>query len=283
MWVRILPCLQFFFYCLFILVKPLYTKIEFENSKCNEKLPLECYYCNGKFFQEKRVIQRAVNKSKKHSSRFCSTKCFSEFHKKRKECDCKNCGKKFEKILSQVSENNFCSSSCSAKYNNKNRKKSTKRNENISKGIRMFHEKKGTLRYESCNLFIGECASCKKPIASKHRKKYCGLCIDDKKTYALSCRFTFNIYDYKEKFDLTLIEKYGWYSTPGSNRKGIKNINGISRDHLFSITDGFLQRVSPEIMRHPANCNILRHKENQQKNIKSSITLEELLNRIKNW
>ena len=73
-----------------------------------------------------------------------------------------------------------------------------------------------------------------------------------------------------------LIEKYGWYHST-------KNPNGVSRDHMLSKKDGFLQGISAEIIRHPANCRIVQHPINNAKHVKSIITLEELLNRIASW
>ena len=99
----------------------------------------------------------------------------------------------------------------------------------------------------------------------------------DKKEYTYSCQFRFGISLYPNWFTdaSEKIKKYGWYSTPGS-RTGTKNLNGISRDHLYSITDGWLNNVPPSIIRHPANCSLIPHKENQSKHKKSKITLVEL-------
>ena len=104
--------------------------------------------------------------------------------------------------------------------------------------------------------------------------------INDKKRYKNDCQFNFNLKDYPEEFDFSLIEKYGWYSAPN---KG-KNLNGISRDHMFSISDGYKNKISPLLISHPANCQLLRHEENFHiKNHRSSITIEELKNRIEIW
>ena len=46
---------------------------------------------------------------------------------------------------------------------------------------------------------------------------------------------------------------------------------------------GFENNISPEIISHPANCRLLKHRDNNKKNIKCDITIEELLNKIKNW
>lgn len=48
-------------------------------------------------------------------------------------------------------------------------------------------------------------------------------------------------------------------------------------DHIFSVVDGFRNKVSPIIMSHSANLRILEAKKNSSKGCKSEITLEELL------
>lgn len=105
-----------------------------------------------------------------------------------------------------------------------------------------------------------------------------------KKEYTYSCQFRFGISSYPEWFSdaSELITEYGWYSTPGS-RKGVTNVNGISRDHLYSITDGWLNNIPPKIIRHPANCALLPHKENQSKHKKSKITIDDLYQRISSF
>lgn len=106
--------------------------------------------------------------------------------------------------------------------------------------------------------------------------------LDKKTQYYEDAQFKFYIYDYPDEFDLALVEKYGWYSTPGS-RKGVKNINGVSRDHMFSISEAFKLGVDPKIISHPANCHLLRHRANKAKNGSCSISLDELYERIERW
>jgi len=89
----------------------------------------------------------------------------------------------------------------------------------------------------------------------------------------------FNINEYKDKFDLSLVTKYGWYSP---TNKG-NNLHGVSRDHLYCVRDGFINKVDPDIIKHPANCCLMKHTDNNLKNYTSSITLEELIDRINNW
>jgi hypothetical protein len=52
---------------------------------------------------------------------------------------------------------------------------------------------------------------------------------------------------------------------------------------MLSVKDGFEMGIDPEIIKHPANCKLVLHKENQSKHRHSSITLEELKERIKHW
>lgn len=57
----------------------------------------------------------------------------------------------------------------------------------------------------------------------------------------------------------------------------------MSRDHLYTVSDGFKNKVDPNIIKHPANCELILHTDNQKKNVKSKITLDELLKRIESW
>ena len=106
----------------------------------------------------------------------------------------------------------------------------------------------------------------------------------EKEKYYQAARFRFNVYQFPEKFDLDLVNNHGWYSCPGKKRKrSAKNINGVSRDHLMSVSYGFKNNIDPAIISHPANCQIVLHSENKRKAESCKITLEELLDRIKNW
>lgn len=94
--------------------------------------------------------------------------------------------------------------------------------------------------------------------------------------YAIDCKFKFNVYDYPDLFDLSLIDKHGWYRA--SNRGN--NLNGVSRDHRYSVKQGFINNIDPEIISHPVNCSLILHTENQSKREKCSITLEQLYEEI---
>lgn len=97
--------------------------------------------------------------------------------------------------------------------------------------------------------------------------------------YVKKCKFKFNVYDYPDFFDIELINNYGWYSP--SNKKN--NLNGVSRDHCFSVKQGFEQGVNPSIIAHPANCKLLLHRDNQRKNRSCSLTIEQLMKNIESF
>jgi len=136
---------------------------------------------------------------------------------------------------------------------------------------------------------IIHCLLCHKQfLQKKDTSKYCSVeCYIESyravrtewKQYNIACKFIFNVYNYPKYLDLQLINEHGWYSA--SNRGN--NLNGISRDHMFSVKQGFRQKVCPKIISHPANCQLLLHSLNSSKKTKCSITIEELKERIKNF
>jgi hypothetical protein len=97
--------------------------------------------------------------------------------------------------------------------------------------------------------------------------------------YRQLCEFKFSLKDYKDKFDFKLIEQFGWYKA--KNRGD--NLGGVSRDHMYSVSDGFKNNIDPKFISHPANCSLVLQTDNSKKKGKSSITLEELIERINNW
>lgn len=62
-----------------------------------------------------------------------------------------------------------------------------------------------------------------------------------------------------------------------------KNPNGVCRDHIFSIHNGWILEIPHDIISHPANCQFLSNSENSKKNTSSWVTLEELKERISKW
>lgn len=62
-----------------------------------------------------------------------------------------------------------------------------------------------------------------------------------------------------------------------------ENNTGVVRDHRYSRWDGYLNKVYPEILRHPVNCFIMLHSDNISKGSKSLFTLDELFNNIRQY
>lgn len=100
--------------------------------------------------------------------------------------------------------------------------------------------------------------------------------LSEKDLYYKKSQFKFGILTYKNIKGYELVEQYGVYNA-------LTNKNGVSRDHMISINYGWTHNIPPEIISHPANCEIMTQSENSKKNSKSSITLEELKERIANW
>lgn len=58
------------------------------------------------------------------------------------------------------------------------------------------------------------------------------------------------------------------------------NLKGLVRDHAFSRRDGFDIKIFPIILRHPANLRLISNSDNIRKSGTSSISIEELIDRI---
>ena len=52
---------------------------------------------------------------------------------------------------------------------------------------------------------------------------------------------------------------------------------------MLSVNEGYKLGIDPYFLSHPANCKLMIHTDNIRKNKKSSITKEELIERVKNW
>jgi hypothetical protein len=211
-----------------------------------------------------------------------------------KEHNCKNCENVFISYIKE--ERQFCSKSCSVSFSNKNRKLSQETKKKISKTLsnknrKLSQETKKKISKKLSNKNIKQklinnkkivrnCRFCNLPKINKKHKIICEDCrMEYYKFYRPSCEFIFNINKLKYKFDMNLVEKYGWYS-PLNKRN---NLNGISKDHMYSVRDGFINKIDPKIIKHPANCKLLIHTDNNRKNFNSTISFDELIDRIENW
>lgn len=100
-------------------MKLISTLKEIKNGKSRQLFKLECECCKNQFKAPKNQIL-TILKGKSHKKlMYCSKNCQSVSQITKTECECKNCGKKFLKAMSEIkrSKNHFCSSSCSAIYN----------------------------------------------------------------------------------------------------------------------------------------------------------------------
>ena len=243
----------------------------------------ECLYCTKKF-------NLTLGSTGKYCSLSCSSKSRSEIkHKKTLEKYlsnpklCKHCNNAIEYRLRK--SNIFCSRSCAGLYNNSKKDwskiKTGPKPKTIPKPKKKVVKDKLDFSYPFTRIYLCTCKITGKKWFSPTVKTIHPSSANTKKMYSYQCRFTFSISEYPELFKNAsdLIKKHGWYAA--SNRGN--NLKGCSRDHLYSISDGFKNNVDPKIMSHPMNCQIIPHQANQSKNKKSLITLEELLERIKKF
>jgi len=197
---------------------------------------------------------------------------------------CLYCGKD---IPYEKRKNDYCGNSCFASDTNKDRKgmKYSMSVEGIQ-SIRESNKKRDYQKKKEYYTNIKKCLNCGKRIEYRFRnrktcsKKCRNLYENRNKTeyelYKKDAQFKFNLSDYKDEFDFSLIEKHGWYK---AKNKG-DNLNGVSRDHMISVKEGFRLKIDTSILSHPANCKLMRHNDNVSKLDKSSISLDELKERI---
>ena len=142
--------------------------------------------------------------------------------------------------------------------------------------------RKGDVRGDADFSLVYRCKCCGKYFRNKITK-YCEICQPNIRLYRARCEFKFNVFDYPDKFNLDLVTEFGWYSPGGKKGHKTKNTNGVARDHLYTVADGFKNGVEPEMLAHPANCQLILQEDNVRKRDTSTITLEELKQRIANW
>jgi hypothetical protein len=197
---------------------------------------------------------------------------------KRKEftCICSTCKKEFKIELTENEFNKrtkfFCSRSCANSRGPRSEDFKRKVSEKLKKNKEKFF-----------------CKLCNKEI-NKNKTGFCRECLKiynqnkiDKNSlsyYKSLCEFKFSLNEYPNEFDFKLIETYGWYSPSNSKNP---NLNGVSRDHIISIMYGWENNIDPSIISHPANCRLIRQSENASKGKNCGMTLNQLLEKIKNW
>jgi hypothetical protein len=208
--------------------------------------------------------------------RFCSVTCYKASNT-RKTFNCLQCNR-------VTFCPKFCSPSCRATYCNHARgPRSQKTKYAISATRRIRKPRRFNWKDNICGpyttVYKNVCCKTGKIFYDKTWKKYHPSLIADRHHYAMLCQFKFSISQFPFWFDGKIIQDHGWYSTPGS-RKGVKNINGVSRDHKVSVDYGYHHGIDPQYISHPANCQLVLHNENQRKHKKCSITIEQLMKDI---
>ena len=198
----------------------------------------------------------------------------------RVEKKCPNCGSLFiivrtidkkENIRVSKKEKKFCSRKCAnIRFFTEKQNKSKGRPKPFIKKKCLFCEEEFFIKRNN-QLF------CSCSCSSKNRYK--NLDKDSYIYYRNKCSFNFNLSDFPEEFNFSLIEEFGWYK---AKNKG-NNLKGVSRDHIISVKYGWKNSISHEIISHPANCQLMIHNENVSKGEKCDLTLEDLMKKIKEW
>lgn len=101
-------------------------------------------------------------------------------------------------------------------------------------------------------------------------------------SYKEQCRFKFDVYKYPNMFDLEQLDLQGWFTTSNSKRR-LKNLDGMSRDHILSISEAFENGYDPYYISHICNCQLISQRENSIKNHKSSISYLELIHNVNQY
>lgn len=247
----------------------------YECKKCGEKfksISLKANHVRWNHHDQKEYIEKS---KKKRVERIVeSVTCYKS-----------ECNNVFEVTytLKTKKDKYFCSRSCANSRGPRSQNFKDKVSKKLTKPIELYGQ-------ENVNCFFCDNVLSKKQL--KRKNKFCSVkcsssyrsdvnrqIMDEKKKYRLDCSFKFNLGDFPEEFDFSLIEQYGWYTA--SNRGG--NLNGVSRDHLYSVMSGYENNVDPKLISHPANCGLKRHDKNISKGSSCDITLEELKKRIKLW
>lgn len=192
---------------------------------------------------------------------------------------CLNCGENPACRYSKYSSGKFCSKKCARSYATSEDRKAI--NKIVSE--KLSGRSGSGSGPQKCELIIKRCSGCNKLFtvsATNRDKSYCSRsCFekwwsisDEKLEYRKRCQFEFNVWNYPEWFDLNLINRLGWYKP---SNKG-NNLDGVSRDHMFSIKQGWELSIDPYLLSHPANCQLLSHKQNNSKNSNCSVSLKKL-------
>lgn len=183
-----------------------------------------------------------------------------------------------------IKEKYFCSVSCGHKYSAK-QNIGTKIGKCKKCGKKIIVDIKADLNdlfCTDCKVFY--CKKCNKIIGLNNKSGLCKKCyyIEYGKTipkfrkYQLDCKFRFNLNEYPDRFDFDLLTKCKAYHP-------VRNQSGLSRDHIVSVKYGFDNNIPAEIIRHPANCQLIKQTKNSEKHTNCGMTVKQLKEKILNW
>ncbi len=206
-----------------------------------------------------------------------------EYDKNPKKCEeCKTI------IEYDKRRNIYCSSNCSAIVENRKRKDNNYKlihTEETKNKLRELNIGKAKIKANKNGNYYIEHIKCKM-CDNKTKNIYCSdVCrktdkygnMETFKLYKIYTTFKFSLNYYPTEYNFNLIKEYGWYKAVNNGN----NTDGVSRDHIISVKDGFKKMINPLLLSHPANCQLLKHSNNISKNKKSDITIDELLEKIK--
>lgn len=256
-----------------------------------------CPYCNEKVYGNKKVFANHIRWCKLNPKydeiREGTIKKLKNEKVERKEHTliCPICGKEYNIKITDSYWNRgkykkTCSAECAKKLTAQKTNKK-KKNKKISISIQLYNESIGKKIEKKYCKYCG-----KEIISHKKNKVFCSQECHIKykheeytktanalKCYRQQCRFQFALSDFPKEFDFKLIEENGWYAAKNHG----DNLQGVSRDHMFSIKEGFKNKIDPYFISHPANCELLLQSKNASKHNKCSIDIEKLKERVAKW
>lgn len=285
----------------------------FGNEKCKEIVENICPYCGEILIMNKRSFANHIRWCKKNPryaeiKENCITKLKSKPSKQKKYIhQCVICGQEYEVQCTEHAHNlgkyrKTCCDRCAKQLtlqktdDEAKREKITSSFKNKSEKYLEYYKRRYNIDEPKEKIAIKVCECCGKEFTPRYNHtKYCSpacalrhrslIYYKDsnvkklKYLYKSCCQFKFSLNNFPNEFDFSLIEKYGWYKA--KNRGN--NLNGISRDHIYSRDKGFENLIDPYIISHPANCQLLRHNDNASKHSDCGIELESLIEKIKDW